>query len=349
MFSSAKQQLQHLRVIQSLHCFAIHMRDQIEWPQSGLERWTSFIHNHDEMVHGIKVCVTIIHTDRMYCESKSSGSASDYQRWFKIAYQWGQFAARRRVTRTSRARSTTTGANWRLYVVVANVACRCVRHWFFWNGISSRFIKRIERDSCRLDKLPDEIIKDNPRADALFTTERERCFMLVGGESDDEANSKLKNEKALLILSAISNWDCQTHPECSSSTDMENLGSMSLWPVFRLRWICGDTSSLSVWDDSGVLNVLREANDDIWCKSTSFLLSIVDSLLANGWDCCCLRYCWNDLMSSLSGVFKSGNDSVSGVDGILKLVGICRIFCFQFVSIWCEMWIALSVAYIQFS
>lgn len=47
---------------------------------------------------------------------------------------------------------------------------------------------------------PDDIINDNPSADALFTTERERCFILAGGEplepmSDDEGISKLKQQK----------------------------------------------------------------------------------------------------------------------------------------------------------
>lgn len=55
--------------------------------------------------------------------------------------------------------------------------------------------------------LPDDIINDNPSADALLTTERERCFMLVGGEpldpfavSDDEAISKLKQKQHSLVF-----------------------------------------------------------------------------------------------------------------------------------------------------
>lgn len=45
-----------------------------------------------------------------------------------------------------------------------------------------------------MSALPDEIINDNPSADALLTTDLDRCFMLVGGESDDEATSKLKRK-----------------------------------------------------------------------------------------------------------------------------------------------------------
>lgn len=44
--------------------------------------------------------------------------------------------------------------------------------------------------------LPVEIINDNPKAEALFTTDRERCVTLIGGDpiavSDDDGISKLK-------------------------------------------------------------------------------------------------------------------------------------------------------------
>lgn len=73
---------------------------------------------------------------------------------------------------------------------------------------------------------PEGIISDNPEADALLTTALERCLLEgIAGV----AKILLTGDNSLLF----SDEDVPvSKPLCSSSTEMENFGSISRWTVF---------------------------------------------------------------------------------------------------------------------
>lgn len=104
--------------------------------------------------------------------------------------------------------------------------------------------------------MSSDVIRDSPRAEADFTIDRERwCFKLL----------------PLLLPSMDLGWCCSASGDCSrgkfmfsveelpaemvsSSMEMEKRGRMSRAQTpFRLRLICGEKSSLSVCELSGVL------------------------------------------------------------------------------------------------
>lgn len=103
---------------------------------------------------------------------------------------------------------------------------------------------------CEDAKSSEGIIKDRPEVEALFTTDLDLCLLgnctRPNGECSRFSDDDVPVSKLL----------------CSSSTEIENFGKMSrVWAVLRLLWICGDTSSLSVCEDSGVLIDLLKSNE----------------------------------------------------------------------------------------
>lgn len=95
MFSTTKQELQHLRVVKPLNGFAVYVGYQIGGSQTRLERWTPLIYSlhiviiykcngrnfvytyHDEMMHCVKVGITIINANCVNCEAETFWSSPD--------------------------------------------------------------------------------------------------------------------------------------------------------------------------------------------------------------------------------------------------------------------------------
>ena len=72
------EQLQYLGVVQTLHCFPVYMGDQVSRPKTSIEGWGPLIHLHNQVMNCVEICVTKIHSDSTDCETKPSGSSSDY-------------------------------------------------------------------------------------------------------------------------------------------------------------------------------------------------------------------------------------------------------------------------------
>lgn len=84
-FRSTQQQLQHLRVVQPLNRFSIHMCNKIRWSQSGLESRTTLVHGHHQVVHRVEIRIAVVHPDCVHRKTEPARSPPDDQRWLKIS------------------------------------------------------------------------------------------------------------------------------------------------------------------------------------------------------------------------------------------------------------------------
>lgn len=80
-----QQQLQHLRVVQTLYGFAIYVGNQICRSQASLERGTAFVHRHHQVMHRVEIRVAVVHPDCVHRKTETARSPPDDQRWLKIS------------------------------------------------------------------------------------------------------------------------------------------------------------------------------------------------------------------------------------------------------------------------